>query len=238
MTAEALFGWLIHKTPSGDTSWRVKFFTREKGLLDCHYRGGRSNKKNAALQAFSPLWLLVNERRHWFFLNGLENKGAPLTLQGPALFAALYINELIFYTATHEEQDQALFLAYEMALEQLQTATQSAAIEITLRRFEKKLLLACGFSHSLEGDSAVFSHINPAAQYQFDPSHGFREATTGLYGQHILAVANDQLSEMEALRAAKTILRQAIDHLLGGRQLQSRILYASHLKMRAKTLPK
>ncbi|HAU1882038.1 TPA: DNA repair protein RecO, partial [Legionella pneumophila] len=44
-------------------------------------------------------------------------------------------------------------------------------------------------------------------------------------GEHLLAIAADNLSESAYLKSAKFIMRQAIDHLLGGREIKARSLY-------------
>lgn len=233
MTTETLplQAWLIHKTPTGDTSLRLRFFTREKGMIDCHYRGGRTTKKNASMQAFTPLWLLLNERHHWFYVKSLENSGLPLTLSGPSLFAALYVNELIFHTLTPQEQDEPLFTAYQNTLSALELAQHQSAIEINLRRFEQSLLSACGYSLSLTTEANSSEPINPMASYQFIAGYGFKKAATGIPGNHIVAVAEDNFLDPQVLKTAKLIMRHAIDHLLGGRQLKSRSLYVAKNKV-------
>ena len=225
MTPEPQLAWLIHKTLTGDTSLRLRFFTREKGMLDCYYRGGRKTKNGISLQPFIPLCLLTNERHHWFYVKSIESADLPLNLSGPALFSALYINELLFYTVTLQEQDEPLFLAYQNTLKNLETSQHPLAIESSLRRFEKALLTACGYSLTLTTEDNLSELIKPSAYYQLIPEHGFKEVNTGIPGHHILALAADQLDDPLVLKSAKRIMRQAIDHLLGGRALKSRSLY-------------
>lgn len=231
MTTDPLQAWLIHKTPTGDTSLRLRFFTHERGMIDCHYRGGRAAKKNAALQAFTPLWLLLNERHQWLYVKSLENSGLPLTLTGPSLFAALYVNELIFHTVTPQEHDELLFTAYQNTLRALETHQHQSAIEISLRRFEQSLLSACGYSLTLTTESNVSEPIKSTAFYQYRAGQGFKESETGIPGLHLLAIANDNLDDPQVLKTAKRIMRHAIDHLLGGRQLKSRSLYVAKTKV-------
>ena len=47
-------------------------------------------------------------------------------------------------------------------------------------------------------------------------------ASKGIPGEHLLALAEDNLSEAVYLKSAKIIMRQAIDHLLGGREIKAR----------------
>ncbi len=231
MITEPLNAWLIHKTPTGDTSLRLRFFTREQGMLDCHYRGGRTAKKNSALQAFTPLWLLLNERHSWFYVKNLESSDLPLELTGPSLFAALYVNELIFHTLIGQEHDEPLFRAYENTLYDLKKTQQQSAIEMVLRRFEKKLLHACGYSLALTMESNATAPINANTFYQFTAGHGFKKSMEGIPGHHLLAIAEDNLQDPQVLKNAKVIMRRAIDHLLGGRPLKSRSLYVDKTKI-------
>ena len=231
MTTDPLRAWLIHKNPIGDTSLQLRVFSLEKGMLDCHYRGGRTAKKNAALQLFTPLWLLLNERHHWFYVKSLENAGLPLTLQGPSLFAALYVNELIFHAVTPQEQDESLFAAYQSTLTALEDAKHQAAIEINLRLFEKSVLNACGYALSLTTESNSAEPIKPNAFYQFIAGYGLKRTETGIPGDHILAVEENNWEDPQVLKTEKLIMRAAIDHLLGGRQLKSRSLYVAKTKV-------
>ena len=231
MTAESLQAWLIHKTPTGDTSLKLRLFTREKGLLDCQYRGGRTIKKNATLQLFTPLWLFLKERHHWFYVNNVESSESPLDLSGSSLFAALYVNELIFHTMPLQERDEPLFVTYQNTLRVLATTQHPSDIEINLRRFEINLLTACGYSLSFSTELNSSERIKPTSYYQFIAGHGFKESNTGIPGQHLLALADDHFKELPLLKTAKGIMRQAIDHLLGGRQLKTRSLYVTQTKV-------
>lgn len=228
---KGLQAFLIHKKPTGETSLRTRFFTHEHGVIDCHYRGGRTPKKNLLLEPFAPLWIFINERHQWHYVNTVESAGLPYLLNGKALFAALYINELIYHTATRHDPETPLFIAYNNSLCHLQNATQATDIEIGLRQFEKALLTTTGYSLSLEPNSRFSDSIKPNACYQFIAGQGFTEAATGFTGQNILAFAHDQWDDPIVLKIAKTIMRIAIADLLGGIPLQSRELFTkSHEK--------
>ena len=225
--AKGLQAFLIHKAPTGDTSFRIRFFTHEHGVIDCHYRGGRTPKKNALLDPFAPLWIHINERHQWHYVNTVESAGLPYALKGKALFAALYINELIYHTAARHDPETPLFIAYNNTLCHLQHAIQTTDIEIGLRQFEKALLTTTGYSLSLEPSSQLAISINPSAHYQFIVGQGFREVNSGFTGEDILAFAHDEWNNPSVLKMAKTIMRLAIADLLGGQRLQSRELFTT-----------
>lgn len=233
MITEPLQAFLIHKLPKGDTSLRTYFFTREYGVIECTYRGGRHPKKLIHLQPFTKLWILIKEYRQWFYVNQLESTQETFQLQGNSLFAALYINELIFHTAAKQEQETVLFSAYQDTLMALQNAQQASELEICLRRFEKTLLTSIGYSLSLDPDSELVSSIQPRAYYQFRPQQGLQQANTGILGSHILDFAHNRFTDPETLKAAKKLMRQAIQILLDGRPLQSRLLFAKRSNVHA-----
>lgn len=225
MTTETLEAWVLHKSPSGDSSARVSFFTREKGILNCLYKGGRTPKKQALLQPFIPLWLAADLRKDYYFVRQLEIQKEPIELKANSLFAGLYVNELIFYALRSMDAYPELFAIYQETIQGLALLNDKLALEVVLRRFEWALLLACGYSLSFNYDAHSLEPIRVNQAYQLLPGEGFVSASAGIPGEHILALAEGQLDELGLLKTAKFIMRQAIDHLLGGRELKSRSLY-------------
>ncbi len=146
---KSLQAWVLHKQWSGDTSAKVSFFTQEFGLIQCHCRGGRTPKKQSLLQAFTPLWISVDERHDRYYANSLESTAPSLYLEGNALFSGLYVNELLYYALSPMYPDLELFDAYLQTVYGLASAQDKSAIESLLRRFEWSLLMACGAAFSL-----------------------------------------------------------------------------------------
>jgi DNA repair protein RecO (recombination protein O) len=228
MTSKSLHAWLIHKQWSGDTSARAYFFTAELGLVHCLYKGGRTPKKQALLQPFIPLWVHFAERYEHYYAQSLENHAATLPLKGTSLFSALYLNELIYYALKPLAPETELFQAYEFALHHLTQAEHQMTIEVLLRRFEWSLLRACGHSFSLMHEAHTGQLVNPNSYYQFVAGLGMVLAQKGIPGEHILALAADDLTQIDYLKSAKIIMRQAINHLLGGREIKARSLYVGY----------
>lgn len=222
---KSVHAWLLHKHWSGDTSARVHLFTREQGLVSCLCRGGRTPKKQALLQAFNPLWVHINERYTYHYTQTIESIGPSIPLSGQALFSGLYINELLYYLLNPLEPDSALFDAYLLTLNGLAKAPNRLDIEVLLRRFEWTLLNACGHSFSLSHEADSQQLINPACCYQFVAGEGFIQAKKGISGEHLLALSQDDLSDPNYLKSAKMIMRQAIEHLLNGREIKARALF-------------
>ncbi len=230
MTTKTIEAWVLHKQWSGDTSARVSFFTRELGVVQCLYKGGRTPKKQALLQSFTPLWVNLSERHERYYAQTVESISPTLQLTGNSLFAGLYVNEILYYALSPNYSDSTLFDAYLFTLNGLALAKERAVIEALLRRFEWTLLHACGYSFSLTQEARTANLIAEDSYYQFVAGEGFILDSRGISGTHLLALAQDNLSEAPYLKSAKMIMRQAIDHLLGGREIKTRALYFAEVK--------
>lgn len=225
MTTKSLQAWVIHKQWSGDTSARVSFFTRESGLIQCLCKGGRTPKKQSLLQAFTPLWIEIDERYDRYYTRSIESISPMLQLEGNSLFSGLYINELLYYALSPVYPDEALFNAYLMTLNGLALVSHRLEVESLLRRFEWALLKTCGYSFSWTQEARTDALIDADRYFQFVAGEGFVSASKGIPGKHLLALAEDNLNDEALLKSAKQIMRSAIDHLLGGREIKARSLY-------------
>lgn len=217
--------WVLHKQWSGDTSARVTFFTREKGMVCSLCKGGRTPKKQALLQAFTPLWVAFDERLSWCYVQKIELLSASLSLQGQQLFAGLYVNELLYHALRPLDAYPQLYDAYVMTLQSLCNVTDKLALEMLLRRFEWTLLASIGYGISLTHDARTGLPIVSTSQYRFIAGEGLVAADQGVIGTHLLALAEDKLDEPEVLKTAKKIMRLAIGHALGGKEIKARQLY-------------
>jgi DNA repair protein RecO (recombination protein O) len=196
------------------------------GLINCLCKGGRTPKKQSLLQAFTPLWLSVDERHDRYYARSIESISPSLHLEGHSLFSGLYVNELLYYVLSPSYPDMHLFDAYLQTLNGLALNKEKSVIEALLRRFEWSLLNASGHSFSLTEEARTGGYIAADATYQFIAGEGFVAHPQGISGEHILALSEDNLQELIYLKTAKLIMRQAIDHLLGGREIKARALYS------------
>ncbi|MBI2786065.1 MAG: DNA repair protein RecO [Legionella longbeachae] len=227
---QTIEAWVLHKQWSGDTSARVSFFTREEGLIHCLCKGGRTPKKQALLQVFTPLWITISERYDRYYTQSVESMSATLQLTANALFSGLYVNEILYYALTPNDPDFVLFDAYILTLNRLAFTKDKLSLEALLRRFEWTLLHACGYSFSLTHEVRTAHLIVADLYYQFVAGEGFVLDNRGIPGAHIIALAQDNLSELACLKSAKIIMRQAIDHLLNGREIKARAIYLAEVK--------
>ncbi len=225
MITDALTGWLLHKRAIGNGCAHVTFFTQEQGLLRAHVQGGRTLKKQVALQPFTPLWLVFDERKYGTYIRQIEPTSASLTLNGQQVLAGLYVNELLYHALRPNEHEPLLFDAYEKAVHHLAEPLTRVALEGVLRRFEWALLSTSGshvsYSHELDGLSLLVE----TRQYIFVPGEGFTWAESGLCGAYLLAMAEGKFDDPNVLKTAKFIMRRSIDHLLEGVPIRSRALY-------------
>jgi DNA repair protein RecO (recombination protein O) len=221
MRTDALEAWLLSKIPSGDTSLRLHLFTRQKGVITCFYKGGRTPKKQAVLQSFVPLWLSLDTQKESHFARTVEAGAIPLSLTGHSLFSALYVNELVFYALKPFDSHPEVYDAYQYVLHGLTIAIERVAIESLLRRFEWVLLKTCGYRLAF----AEGVLVSPDAFYHFDVGQGFVMAKDGIPADTASAIVEGNFQNVLVLKSAKHIMRQAIDCLLVGRELKSRRLF-------------
>ncbi len=188
-------------------------------------KGGRTPGKQSLLQAFTPLWVVLDERRDWHYVRQLDVTSMPLCLAGQNLFAGLYVNELLYHALRPQDPSVELYDTYQHTLHALTDVTEPLVVEIILRRFEWSLLAACGYQMSLTHDVRSGLSIAPENNYALIVGEGFIVADQGICGAHILALAAGKLDDPFVLKSAKRIMRRVIDHALGGRHIKSRELY-------------
>lgn len=214
--------WLIHKTWAGSSSARVLFFTREQGLVWATCQGGWGPKKQALLQAFSPLWAELTQRQTWYYVRHLELAGSAFEFTSMYLFSALYMNELLYHALRPQDPYPDLYDAYITTLQNVSLATTQLALEPILRRFEWQVLRSIGYAMSLTQDASTHLPIVADQYYRFQAGLGFSQAPEGISGRDILALANDDLQTPQVLKTAKFIMRRALTHALGGKTIKSR----------------
>jgi DNA repair protein RecO (recombination protein O) len=233
---DKLHTWLLHSRPFRETSLLLDCFSRERGRFSAIARGVRGAKshKRALLQPFTPLSFSVAGRGELVTLKDAEASGPALPLCGTALFAALYLNELLTRLLHGAEVEEDLFTHYETTLRALLI---EGDIEAALRRFELHLLDTLGYGVDFTQDAEHGAAVEAEARYYLHPDAGFvrqqasedaQNREQRLYGgAELLAIARDDFSAPATRRAAKLILRQLLSRHLGERELASRELFRS-----------
>jgi DNA repair protein RecO (recombination protein O) len=228
--------WLLHARPYRDTSLLLDLFTQEEGRVGAIARGvravgkGKAISKRSLLQPFVPLQVSLSGRGDLRTLGQTEALSAGVPLLGERLLSALYVNELLVRLLPAHEKEAEVFDDYSRLLYAL---AGNAGLEPLLRSFELQLLDVLGYGLQLTHEVVTGEIIHADAWYQLQGEGGFIRQPPGvsdtlvLYaGNDLMAMARRDFSNVETRRAAKRLLRTALQQQLGSRELASRALFA------------
>lgn len=222
--------YVLHSRPYRENQVIIDLLTEHDGKVAALSYVGHSSKssRKALLQPFLPINVTLNGQRALKNIVRVEPKGKSFLLQKNFLYSAFYINELVVKLLGENIQCGNLFADYQTSLINL---AQQSSIELTLRQFELALLDELGVSFDF---SLVFEHSAQAFYYL--PEEGFIPAYTELksprYEQsHLKLIAQQEFSNAAVLSTFKRLMRQVINHLLGGRPLNSRKFFITHKKL-------
>ncbi len=223
--------YILHARPYRDSSLLVDLFTREHGRLGGVLRAGRRRGRTAVPpEPLRPLLASWSGRGELVNLGALEAAAPPVVHRGRRLFAALYINEILYRSLHSHDPHPGLFIAYEQALNDL--AAAGAELEQILRHFEFLLLEELGYGLNFQQDVQNGEAIRPGLSYYFDENHGFVKTLPEEHdeqhcfsGEALAAFAAGDFSSSLARLPARRLARRVLRHLLGGRRLGSRSLW-------------
>lgn len=224
MTINTLTGYLLHQRDAGETSAQAVFFTRERGVVHARVQGARTRKKQALLQPFMPLWIVLDERPYGAYVKELEVTCYAGCLLGQSMLAGLYMNELLYRALHPNDVDVNLFEIYQHTLETLTRGCDRVPLEIALRCFELAFIESLGAQVSFVLEADGKKPILAPLAYRFVPQAGFFHDSSGFLGAHLLAMAGGHWLEDGVLKTAKRIMRIAIHDVLDGVVLQTRQL--------------
>jgi len=220
--------FVLHAKPYRDTSLIVDFFTKDYGCVSAVARGARSHrsKLRGLIQPFVPLLINCFGKSELQTLRTVEPSGVMHYLTSHALISGLYLNELLIRLLHRSDPHPELFDAYEQALGRLQAED---SIEKSLREFEKQLLQEIGYGLHLVVDAQSEMPISPEKYYRFIEGQGvFQVEEThaeAVSGKALLAIEKNDFQDKETLKAAKLVLRRAIQPLLGNKPIKTRELF-------------
>ena len=224
--------YLLHSRPYRDTSLLVDFITQDFGRISAVAKGVRNpkSKNRAVLQPFIPLLINLTGKNELKTLGQFEAQANSAALKHKALFAALYVNELLVRLIHKQEADAEIYSLYEVTLSEL---SKQAEIEPVLRKFELTLLdlLGYGIDFSMLGETPVNN-----CWYHFHHDSGFEQVDgansklekyfSGVVLHHI---AKKNFTALETQKAAKRLLRAALSAHLGDKPLSSRSLFRKNI---------
>jgi len=218
--------YILHHRLYHETSLLLDVFTQDVGRVSLIARGVRSgrSKLRPILQPFQPLVVSFQGKTELQTLTVAEAVGPPLQFPGKLLLSGFYLNELLIRLLQKHDPHPGLYTIYQNTLLELQLAKMQ---QKALRLFEVKLLTELGYGLQLRYDCVTGKEISTQAFYAFFPEQGFKqtESAEGFSGRALLALANEQLDELEVLREAKRIMRVAMGSILGWQPLNSRKLF-------------
>lgn len=245
--------YVLHRRAYRESSALVELLTRDFGLVGAVMRGAKRSPLSARdLEPFGQVAVSWRGRGQLVTLLRTETV-VRRNLSGDALFAGLYINELLVKTLGRGEPVSGLFGSYDAAIASLAQARSSTvepasrsrppndveggsgfALEPILRTFERRLLDELGYGIAFDVDIGSGRPIERSRRYRVVDGEGFREvdaqeaASTCVFdGSQIAAIDAGDYTDLAVLQGAKQILRRAIAVRLGGRPLATRRLFAA-----------
>ena len=236
--AENQPAFVLHRRPFRESSALVDLLTRDFGRVAGVLRGARRAGCAHGIEPFGEIAVDWRGRGELATLLRVESAAAsvPARLAGDALFAGLYVNELLVKTLAREEPVSALFRNYRTLLARLRAGGD---LEPALRAFERHLLEELGYALDFAADIETGRPIDCAGSYAPVDGEGFRavdasRAASGgewiLSGHQIAAIDAQDFSCESVRRAARRIFRRALERRLGGRTLAARTLFRARAR--------
>ncbi len=227
--------FLLHSRPYRDTSLLVDFITQDFGRMSAVAKGVRSpkSKSRALLQPFIPLIINLSGKSELKTLGQVESQANSVALKHKALFAALYVNELLVRLIHKQDSDVEMFSLYEETLINL---SNNPDIEPVLRKFELNLLELLGYAIDFSMLEESTRNDELVCWYHFQHESGFElvsDASNKLEKYFSSAalrqIADKNFTELETQKTAKRLLRIALSAHLGEKPLSSRSLFQKNI---------
>jgi DNA repair protein RecO (recombination protein O) len=219
--------FVLHSRPYRDTSLLIEVLTENYGRLSILAQGVRSlrSRKNGLLVPFLPLLLSFSGKTNLQTLRHVEASGLSYNLVGKDLISGFYLNELLVKLLPQHIPYPNIFQIYNYTLAEL---VNSENLELTLRIFEKCLLMHLGYGLQLDrtvDNEEVLAEEN----YIFEFGVGLKIAkyldNYTFSGRSLLALQAGVLITQKEFRDAKRLLRSVLFILLDKKPLKSRELF-------------
>ncbi len=229
--------FVLHSYPWRETSLILDVLTRDYGRTALVARGAKrpTSHFRGLLAPFSPLAVSWSGRAEIKTLVRVEWVGGLAPLRGDGLLNAFYCNELLVRLVARGDPHERLFFSYAQTLAEL--SYDAPRRERALRGFEIDLLREIGVAPSFDHASDGMP-IDPASWYRIDPEHGTVvaepgapsfEASHGVAGHSVRALAERDLAAIAASHDARSLLQRLIRYHLRGKPLNThRILSDLH----------
>ena len=222
--------YVLHRRAFRETSAIVELLTRDYGRVAAVVRGVKGGgRPRMSIEPFTRIEVAWRGRGQMVTVIGSEAVQAT-HLTGDALFAGLYVNELLIKTLQPQEPVESVFRDYGTTLAALGVDDD---LEPALRRFEKGLLEELGYGLVFDVDVKTGLPIEAHKIYRPVDGEGFHETGNGaaaereatLTGAEITAIGNGDFTGQRARAGAKLVLRRALRQRLDGKRLNTRQLF-------------
>lgn len=221
--------YVLHTLPFRETSLLVEAFTRDFGRVALLARGARRPRAaiRGLMMAFQPLEVAWAGKGEVLNLMKAEWQGGQALLGGEALFCGYYLNELLMHLLPREDAHPSLFIHYAATLLRLADSRPGREREAVLRGFEKALLQELGYGLQLTRDTEG-RPVEAEAYYSYQIERGPQRLSerggdsAAIYGQSLLDLAADDLTDPRSLLEAKLMMRSLITYYLAGKELETR----------------
>ncbi len=223
--------YVLHQRAWRDSSAIVELFTPEHGRVGVVAKGIKRPRSpwRGLLQPFQPLLVAWQGGGELKTLTVAEPQGMALRLPPSSLASGFYLNELLMRLVARQDAQLTLFGCYDASLRALATAKDEAALERTLRYFERDLLTALGYALALDHEAETGRPLRSAQRYDYQiergplPLAGDDEAQgIALHGETLLALRAQRLQGERERREAKRLMRAVLARYLGPKPLASR----------------
>lgn len=224
--------FVLHTRAFKETSLIVEVFTESFGRLSLVAKGARRPKSQ-----LRPIQTPTSELSISYSGRGdLKNLTQCEIIQHynisskVAFSCIVYLNELLIKTLEKEDPHSEVFNQFSLLCNNLSKENDQQKIEVQLRSFELILLQELGYGIDLESESITGEKILAESYYSFDPSLGFSKISrdvsklsSGFFlGNDIIEFSKGNLNEAGSRKAAKKIMRRALDFNLGNKTLNIR----------------
>lgn len=228
--------YILHKRPYRETSSILDVLTKDYGRVSLMARGSRGARSKIAgnLLLFTPLVISWQGKGSLPYLKSVERADLKSPqLRNKSLLSAMYINELLIYLLHKDDVHESIFEHYHHCLYLLENDEN---MEISLRKFEIKLLELLGFALNFHADADTGEAIQADVAYQYFLEHGpvlYRGGKAGnlpqISGACLLALESEAYPSIaenpQHLAETKRLMRYVINHHLGHKKLKSRELF-------------
>lgn len=226
MVEQEQAAFVLHSRPYRENQQIVELLTQHNGKVAAITYVSHSTKssKKSLLQPFLPISVVLSGASSLQKLTRVEALAKSYLLEKERLYSAFYINELLVRLLPEHQESPALFTLYQ---ESLLALTNEQTVELVLRAFEIQLLEELGQTIDfslLDALSTEYIHYVPDTGFQL--SNDTNKHLPRYNWLDMQAIASGELSSSAVRQSYKKLMRQIINHLLGGQPLNSRKLFS------------